>query len=99
MSLFVRTRPHLRHAVSVQIKGKDHLGCYYLDHDSITVHYGNKGSKPTMVGAMGPEACAQMLLLELVKQTERSPRRLTTHPTHLTPALSPLRAERESEKK
>jgi hypothetical protein len=71
MSLFIRTRPHLRHAVSVQVKGKDHVGCYYLDHDSITVHYGKKGSKPTTVGELGPEACAQMLLLELVKATER----------------------------
>jgi hypothetical protein len=58
----MRTRPHQRHAVSVQIEGKDYVGCYYLDHDSITVHYGNKGSKPTMIGALEAAACAQMLL-------------------------------------
>ncbi|HEX7811259.1 MAG TPA: hypothetical protein VF460_05070 [Burkholderiales bacterium] len=62
----MRSRPHLRHSVSVKIKGKDHLGCYYLDHDSITVHYGTKGSKPTKVGALAPAVCAQALLLELI---------------------------------
>ena len=62
----MRPRPHLRHSVSVQIRGKDHLGCYYLDRDSITVHYGNKGSKPTAFGKLPPEACAQMLLKELI---------------------------------
>jgi hypothetical protein len=64
----MRERPHLRHSVSVEIKGIEHLGCYYLDNGSITVHYGKKGSKPTVVGALQPEACAQILLLALIKR-------------------------------
>ncbi len=63
----MRARPHLRHSISVTIKGKNHLGCYYLDNDSITVHYGTKGSKPTAVGTQQPEACARTLLLALIE--------------------------------
>jgi hypothetical protein len=64
-----RSRPHLRHSVCVKIKGKDYLGCYYLDDDLITVHYGNKGSKPTLIGALPPDACAQKLLLSLIQDS------------------------------
>ena len=67
-----RPRPHLRHSVCVKINGKDYLGCYYLDEDSITVHYGNKGSKPTSIGALPPQECAQTLLLSLIKEGWRT---------------------------
>ena len=71
----MRNRPHLAHAISVKINGKKHLGCYYHDGDSITVHYGTKGSKPTLVGALQPEACARILLLALIEEGVETIRR------------------------
>ena len=64
----MRNRPHLEHAISVKINGKKHVGCYYLDGDSITVHYGTKGSNPTLVGALPPDDCAKVLLLALIRK-------------------------------
>lgn len=64
----MRSRPHLRRSVSVKIKGKEQFGCYYLDHDSMTVHYGTKRTKPIPVGTLAPEACAQAALRDLINQ-------------------------------
>lgn len=64
----MRSRPHLRHPVSVNLKGTNHLGCYYLDDDSVTVHYGKKGSKPIRLEGLAPEACARKALLDLVRK-------------------------------
>lgn len=62
----MKSRPHLRHEISVKRKGREYLGCYYLDGDSITVYFGKEGSGPTPVGKLDPQVCARNLLLQLV---------------------------------
>ena len=67
----IASRPHLRHVVTVQIDGQVYSGCYYLDRKSITVHYKNKGTNPTLIGKLSAESRAQELLLALIQEQLR----------------------------